>query len=141
MGVGLGDLRLRDLGSIDGDGQGRMDVRGRKEGFVLRVEVDWLESGRGLAVGIIYHWVALVVVSCSRVWMTGEQSETETETETWLNYSCKELKRVIKTITGACGYEGSTFENETGNEGKVHFTSLSFHIYICTRLIKQPISL
>lgn len=71
VGVGLGDFRLGDLGGIDGNGQWRMDVRRRKEGFILWVEVDRLESGRGLAVGVIYHWVALVVVSCSGVWMMG----------------------------------------------------------------------
>lgn len=78
VGVGLGDFRLGDLGGIDGDGQWRMDVRWRKEGFVLRVEVDWLESGWRLAVGIIYHWVALVVISCSRVWMMGEGKKNKT---------------------------------------------------------------
>lgn len=67
MGVGLGDLRLGDLGGVDGDGERRVDVGRWKEGLVLRVEVDWLESGRGLAVGVVYHRVALVVVSRSRV--------------------------------------------------------------------------
>lgn len=76
VGVGLGDLRLGDLGGVDGDGKWRMDVRWWEEGLVLGMEVNWLESGRGLAVGVIYHWVALVVVSCSRVWMMGGGRKT-----------------------------------------------------------------
>lgn len=63
VGVGFGDLGLGDLGGVDGDGQRGVDVRRREEGLVLGVEVDGLESGRGLAVGVIYHWVTLVVVS------------------------------------------------------------------------------
>lgn len=77
MGVGLGDFGLGDLGGVDGDGQRCMDVRRREEGFVLRVEVDRLESRWGLTVGVIYHWVALVVVSCSRVWMTGKSKKSQ----------------------------------------------------------------
>ena len=75
MGVGFGDLRLGDLGGVDGDGEWRVDVRWREERLVLGVEVDWLESRRGLAVCIVYHWVALVVVSCSSVCMMGETDE------------------------------------------------------------------
>lgn len=63
VGVGFGDLGLGDLGGVDGDGQRGVDVGRREEGLVLGVEVDGLESGRGLAVGVIYHWVTLVVVS------------------------------------------------------------------------------
>lgn len=63
VGVGFGDLGLGDLGGVDGDGQRGVDVRRWEEGLVLGVEVDGLESGRGLAVGVIYHWVTLVVVS------------------------------------------------------------------------------
>ncbi len=81
VGVGLGDLRLRDLGGVDGDGQWCMDVRRWEEGLVLGVEVDWLESGRGLAVGVIYHRVALVVVSWSRVWKVGERVKGEYKVE------------------------------------------------------------
>lgn len=80
MGVGLGDLRLGYLGGIDGDGQWRVDVRWWEEGLVLWVEVDRLESRRGLAVGVIYHWVALVVVSCSCVCKRveeGKQRQTQ----------------------------------------------------------------
>lgn len=84
VGVGLGDLRLGDLGGIDGDGQWHVNVGWWEEGLVLGVEVDRLESGRGLAVGVIYHWVALVVVSCSRVWMMGETvEEGEKKADTW----------------------------------------------------------
>lgn len=72
MGVGLGDLGLGDLGGIDGDGQWCMDIRRWEEGLVFRVEVDRLESGRRLAVGVIYHWVALVVVSSCSVCMMKE---------------------------------------------------------------------
>lgn len=89
MSVGLGDLRLGDLGGIDGDGQWRMDVGRREEGLVLWVEVNWLESGRRLAVGVIYHWVALVVVSCTRVWMVGETVEEGKRRQTWLNHDAK----------------------------------------------------
>jgi len=67
VGVGLGDLRLWDLGGVYGDGQGCVDVRRWQEGLVLGVEVDGLESRRRLAVGVIYHRVALVVVSCTCV--------------------------------------------------------------------------
>lgn len=63
VGVGFGDLGLGDLGGVDSDGQRGVDVGRWEEGLVLGVEVDWLESGRGLAVGVIYHWVTLVVVS------------------------------------------------------------------------------
>lgn len=63
VGVGFGDLGLGDLGGVDGDGQRGVDVGRWEEGLVLGVEVDGLESGRGLAVGVIYHWVTLVVVS------------------------------------------------------------------------------
>lgn len=73
VGVGLGNLRLWDLGGVDGDGQRCMDVRWWEEGLVLGVEVDRLESGRRLAVGVIYHRVALVVVSHTCVWMTGNK--------------------------------------------------------------------
>lgn len=79
VGVGLGDFRLGDLGGVDCDGERRVDVGRREEGLVLGVEVDWLESGMGLAVGVVYHRVALVVVSRSRVWMTGETVEEEKE--------------------------------------------------------------
>lgn len=75
MGVGFGDLGLGDLGGVDGDGEWRVDVRWREERLVLGVEVDWLESRRGLAVCVVYHWVALVVVSCSSVCMMGETDE------------------------------------------------------------------
>lgn len=68
VGVGLGDLGLGDLRGVDGDGQWRVNVRRREEGLVLGVEVDRLESGRRLAVGVIYHRVALVVISCRGVW-------------------------------------------------------------------------
>lgn len=64
VGVGLGDLGLGDLRGVDGDSQGRMDVRRWEEGLVLGVEVDRLESGWRLAVGVIYHGIALVVISC-----------------------------------------------------------------------------
>lgn len=64
VGVGLGDLGLGDLRGVDGDGQRCVNVRRREEGLVLGVEVDRLESGRRLAVGVIYHRVALVVISC-----------------------------------------------------------------------------
>lgn len=67
VGVGFGDLGLGDLGGVDGDGQRGVDVGRREEGLVLGVEVDGLESGRGLAVGVIYHRVTLVVVSCGCV--------------------------------------------------------------------------
>lgn len=77
VGVGLGDLGLGDLRGVDGDGQGRMDVRWRQKGLVLGVEVDRLESGRRLAVGVIYHGVALVVISCRGIWRDiGKQMET-----------------------------------------------------------------
>lgn len=65
--VGLGDLGPGHLRGIDGDGQRRVDVRGRQEGLVLWVEVDRLEGGWGLAVGVLQHGVAFVVVSCSCV--------------------------------------------------------------------------
>lgn len=68
VGVGLGDLGLGDLRGVDGDGQWRVDVRRWEEGLVLGVEVDRLESGRRLAVGVIYHGVALVVISCRGIW-------------------------------------------------------------------------
>lgn len=68
VGVGLGDLGLGDLGGVDGNGQRRVDVGWRQEGFLLWVEVDWLESRRRLAVGVIHHRVALVVVSRGRIW-------------------------------------------------------------------------
>lgn len=71
VGVGFGDLGLGDLGGVDGDGQRCVDVRRREEGLVLGVEVDRLESRRRLAVGVIHHRVALVVVSCGCVWMMG----------------------------------------------------------------------
>lgn len=79
MGVGLGDLRLGDLGGVDGDGQRRVDVWRREEGLVLGMEVDWLESGRRLAMGVIYHRVTLVVVPGSRVWMMGGDRKTREE--------------------------------------------------------------
>lgn len=85
MGVCLGDLGLGDLGGIDGDGQWCVDIWRREEGLVFRVEVDWLESGRRLAVGIIYHWVALVVVSCCGVCMMKETVEGR-ETSRWSSY-------------------------------------------------------
>lgn len=74
VGVGLRDLRLGNLGGIDGDGEGCMDVRRRQEGLVLWVEVDRLESGRRLTMGVIYHRVALVVVSGCGVWMRGDRN-------------------------------------------------------------------
>lgn len=40
-----------------------MDIWWWEEGLVLGVEVDRLEGGRRLAVSVVYHWVALVVVS------------------------------------------------------------------------------
>lgn len=77
VGVGLGDLGLGDLRGVDGDGQWRVDVRRREEGLVLGVEVDRLESGRRLAVGVIYHGVALVVISCRGICRDiGKQMET-----------------------------------------------------------------
>lgn len=69
VGVGLGDLGFGDLGGVDGDGQRCVDIGRWEEGFVLWMEVDGLESGWRLAVSVIYHWVALVVVSCTCVWM------------------------------------------------------------------------
>lgn len=69
MGVGLGDLRFGDLGGVDGDGQRCMDIGRWEEGLVLWMEVDGLEGGRRLAMGIIYHWVTLVIVPCTCVWM------------------------------------------------------------------------
>lgn len=96
VGVGLGDFGFGDLGGVDGYGQRSVDVRRREEGLVLRVEVDWLERGRGLAVGVVYHWVALVVVSCGCIWMMARaenrrqgltrvisRSENETNDEPW----------------------------------------------------------
>lgn len=79
MSVGLGDLRLGDLGGVDGDSQGSVDVRRWEEWFVLGVEVDWLESGRRLAVGIIYHRIALVVVSCTSFWIMREIGDSKTD--------------------------------------------------------------
>lgn len=73
VGVGLGDLGLGDLGGVDGDGQWGVDIRGRQEGLALRVEVDWLESGRGLAVGVLQHRVTFVVVSSSCVWIKNRE--------------------------------------------------------------------
>lgn len=72
VGVGFGDLGLWDLGGIDGDGQRCVDVGRREEWLVLGVKVDWLKSWRRLAVGIIYHRVALVVVSYTCVWIMGK---------------------------------------------------------------------
>lgn len=86
MGVGFGDLRFGDLGSVDGDGQWRMDVGWREERLVLGVKVNWLESWRGLAVGVIYHWVALVVVPCSCVWMMEETKGRGVKADTLNDY-------------------------------------------------------
>lgn len=66
--VGLGDLGLGDLRGVDGDGQRGVDVGRRQEGLVLGVEVDGLEVGRRLAVRVVHHRVALVVISGGRVW-------------------------------------------------------------------------
>lgn len=71
--VGLGDLGFGDLGGVDGDGQRHVDVGRWEEGLVLGVKVDWLESWRGLAMGVVYHRVALVVVSRSCVWREGNK--------------------------------------------------------------------
>ena len=73
MRVGLGDLGLGDLRGVgQGKGQGRVDVRWREEGLVLGVEGDGLEGGRGLAVAIVHHGVALVVVPAQcGVWEGG----------------------------------------------------------------------
>lgn len=72
MCVGFGDLGFWDLGGIDGDGQRCVDVGRWEERLVLGVEVDWLKSCGRLAVGIIYHRVALVVVSYTCVWIMGK---------------------------------------------------------------------
>lgn len=66
--VGFGNLRFGHLGGVDGYGQRCMDIWRWEEGLVLGVEVDWLESWRRLAVGVIYHRIALVVVSYTCVW-------------------------------------------------------------------------
>lgn len=79
VGVGLGDLGLGDLRGVDGDGQRCVNVRRREEGLVLGVEVDRLEIGRRLAVGVIYHGVALVVISCRGIWR-----EMGKQTDMWL---------------------------------------------------------
>lgn len=75
--VGFGDLGLGHLGGVDGDGKRCVDVGRRQEGLVLGVEVDWLEGWRRLAVGVIYHWVALVVVSYTCVCMTEKQGKEQ----------------------------------------------------------------
>lgn len=79
VGVGLGNFRLGDLGCVDSDGQRCVDVWRWEERLVLRMEVDWMERGRGLAVCVIHQWVAFAEVPCGSVCMgkeTGQLRQT-----------------------------------------------------------------